>query len=81
MKKAIKLPNSNQQTRFRKAVAILNKFYEHEEHLTNVVDMLTDLRHLCDVKGLDFYEAERLAYNHYVEERGSVKVKGASARA
>ncbi len=54
MKKIAKKLNTNQRARTRKAVKILNKFYEPGQYLTNVVDMLTDLRHLCDVKKSTF---------------------------
>ena len=34
----------------------------------NIADMLTDLRHLCDVQGLDFGECDRIAYQNYLSE-------------
>ena len=68
MKKTTQKLNTNQRARSRKAVKILNRSYERGQHLTNVVDMLTDLRHLCDVKNIDFYEADTRAYEHYQEE-------------
>ena len=41
---------------------------------TNVTDLLTDLRHLCDAKSFDFAKLDRMAYSHYsveVQELGS----------
>ena len=35
----------------------------------NVIDMLTDLRHLCDAKGWDFADLDRQAYQHYRTEK------------
>ena len=35
----------------------------------NIADMLTDLRHLCDAKGWNFAELDRIAYRHYVPEK------------
>lgn len=34
----------------------------------NVTDMLTDLRHLCDAEGIDFFRCDRLARDHYMPE-------------
>ena len=34
-----------------------------------IVDLLADLRHLCDGLGLDFGDLDRLAYQHYAVER------------
>lgn len=35
---------------------------------TAITDLLADLRHLCDAKGLDFADLDRIAYNHYSHE-------------
>jgi len=61
---------NNQKKRSRKAVLILNKHYDRYDHRACVVDMLTDLRHFCDVKGIDFFDAGRSAYSHYLAEKG-----------
>lgn len=34
-----------------------------------VVDMLADLRHLCQWLGLDYHAADDTAYQHYIEEK------------
>lgn len=35
-----------------------------------ITEMLTDLRHYCEDKGLDFSHLDALAYSHYCEEDG-----------
>jgi predicted metallopeptidase len=35
-----------------------------------IVDLLADIRHLCDKVGLDYADHDRVAYNHYTEEKG-----------
>ena len=35
-----------------------------------IVDLLADIRHLCDKIGLDYADHDRVAYNHYIEEKG-----------
>jgi len=57
-----------QKKRARKAVSILNAAYDRGQHRENIVDMLSDLRHLSDVKGIDFYAALETSYNHYLAE-------------
>ena len=34
-----------------------------------MTDLLTDIRHYCDVKDVDFHACDRSAYNHYLKER------------
>lgn len=33
-----------------------------------IVDLLANLRHLCDREGLDFAELDSMAYIHYITE-------------
>lgn len=33
-----------------------------------ITDLLANIRHLCDLRGLDFAKLDRVAYSHYVEE-------------
>lgn len=33
-----------------------------------IIDLLADLRHLCDAEGLDFAELDRMAHDHYKVE-------------
>ena len=48
----------------------LAKIYDDGRGATgsNVVDMLTDLRHLCDAEGLNFSQCDRIARQHYAPE-------------
>ena len=48
---------------------ILQRTYDRYGKRDNVIDMLTDLRHLCDVRGWDFADLDRVAYNNYVPEK------------
>jgi hypothetical protein len=34
-----------------------------------VTDLLADLRHYCDVHGIDFAKQDKVAYQHYIEEK------------
>ena len=55
--------------RTKSLTTLLNKTYDPYGARCNVTDMLTDLRHLCDVKGWDFADLDRQAYQHYIEEK------------
>ena len=34
-----------------------------------ITDLLTDVRHYCDVRGVEFHVCDRQAYQHYLKER------------
>jgi hypothetical protein len=36
----------------------------------DLVDLLADIRHACDLAGIDFAKIDRRAYGHYCAERG-----------
>jgi len=55
--------------RAKSLTTILNKTYDPHGARGNVTDMLTDLRHLCDVKGWDFADLDRQAYQRYLTEK------------
>ena len=55
--------------RAKSLTTLLNKTYDPCGARRNVTDILTDLRHLCDVKGWDFADLDRQAYQHYIEEK------------
>jgi hypothetical protein len=59
----------NQRKRAKKAVKILNDNYEKGMDRQNVVDILTDLRHLCDIKKIPFYGCIGSSYMHYLAEK------------
>jgi len=48
--------------------AILAGYDSEYEMPMPVVDVLIDLRHLCDAMDLDFADCDRVAYDHYIEE-------------
>lgn len=55
---------------------VLKSLYDDEEKgPNNVIDMLTDLRHLCDVKGWSFENCDRIAKGHYAPEKQSNTVE------
>lgn len=47
---------------------VLKRLYDRYGKRDNVVDMLTDLRHLCDALELDFADLDRRAYRLYLPE-------------
>lgn len=49
--------------------AIIRAFGKREDPESGVIDILTDIRHLCDQVGLDFANLDRIAYNHYIAEK------------
>ena len=59
------------QQRAKSLTTVLNKTYDPYGEWCNIIDVLTDLRHLCDVNGWDFAELDRRAYNHYVTEKAT----------
>jgi hypothetical protein len=59
--------------RANKARTMLRATYQH--HPTRLVpedvtDALTDIRHLCDERGFDFFALETSSYQHYLAEKG-----------
>lgn len=51
--------------------AELERLYDEFGDDCNVIDLLTDVRHLCDVQGWNFAELDRTAYQHYIREIAS----------
>lgn len=49
----------------------LKRLYDEAGPPENVTDMLVDLRHLCDVRGWDFADLDRQAYQHYLVEHAA----------
>lgn len=49
---------------------LLGEVHEEPDAL-RLASVLTDVRHFCDVHGIDYYEAERTSYQHYLAERPS----------
>ena len=40
-----------------------------------VIDVLANLRHFCDSRGLDFGKLDRVAYGHYLTEKAEERAK------
>lgn len=64
-----KQPNKNQRDRARKLLRILNEHYERGMHTQNIIDVMTDIRHMCDVKNINFYVCHSKAYANYLWEK------------
>lgn len=60
----MKNPNSSHVATAEKA---LKSVYDHTGDKA-IVDMLADLRHLCDARRLDFAKLDRRAYRNYADE-------------
>jgi hypothetical protein len=63
----MKRANKRQARKIERAILAL---YDAADLQASIVDALTDLRHLCDVRGIGFHEADEMAYRHYAEEKG-----------
>lgn len=65
-------PVGANRTRVKNAGDALKGYQRIEpDKEANLTDLLTDLRHYCDSQGLDFADADRRAYQHYLEEKHS----------
>lgn len=54
--------------------ATKGEVYEEAEARTGPLELasvLADVRHWCDKHGIDFFEAEKLSYQHYLEENAA----------
>lgn len=49
--------------------ALRNVYHAADEQA--IVDLMSDLRHLCDLQGRDYYKLDRRAYRVYASERGA----------
>lgn len=63
MDRKMKQKNQDRAERAQQAVDL-----QEEGGDTGIVDLLANLRHLCDREGLDFAKLDRMAYAHYVLE-------------
>jgi len=63
----MKRANKHQARKIERAILAL---YDAGDVQASIVDALTDLRHLCDLRGVAFHEADEMAYRHYSEEKG-----------
>lgn len=58
-----KAKNQERATRAQMAVDL-----QEEGGDAGIIDLLANLRHLCDREGLDFDELDHMAYTHYASE-------------
>jgi hypothetical protein len=78
MAKAAHNPNMNRIQRARKAVrGYAGEFHDLE---ANIKDILCDLRHLCEAKGIDFDKCDRMARDHYQVESSRGPRLGSEAK-
>jgi hypothetical protein len=47
--------------------------YNGADPEANLTDLLTDLRHYCELEELDYQHLDALAYSHYCEENGQIE--------
>jgi len=61
----------NQKRAMTVAKAIRHQYHNHTSKLVpeDVIDILADIRHLCDARGWSFADQDRVAYQHYSQER------------
>jgi hypothetical protein len=58
-------PNALRATR---ADLVLHRYHVSDDLATNLVDLLTDAMHWCDMQGEDFHLALAQACRHYIHE-------------
>lgn len=64
----LKAENVRRAARAAQAIGGINEYAGNDEQ-TKMTDLLTDLRHMADWKGVNFYEALEMSYQHYLAER------------
>ena len=63
------LKGSTQTARGASLMAVLEEAYSpNKDTETNIINMLTDLRHLCFRQGYDFANLDQQAAHYYHEE-------------
>lgn len=55
--------------------AFVNQCGSSEVDQTDIMDLFTDLFHLCDALGVDFQDTAALAYHHYLVDIGDGGIK------
>ena len=57
------------KSRALKIVGVISEEYDGARNITEAAtNMLTDLRHFCTEYEVDFYQALKQSYRHYLEE-------------
>lgn len=54
---------------FNRIREIWEREYRDGDSRTFVKDILTDVRHFCDRRNLDFFQLKEASYDQYLEER------------
>ncbi len=67
---------TDQTDRIDRAEAAVNGYTGGQPYEINLRDLLTDLRHWCDLHDIDFDAADRMAKNHYELDRYEEAVDG-----
>ncbi len=62
------MTGSTPKQRAKAIEKVLRKIYDEYGKEANVIDVLADLRHLCDANKWDFKDLDRTAYIHYFTE-------------
>jgi hypothetical protein len=57
--------------RVESAKGACDYFTEGDDTATSVIDLLTNLRHLCAAEGVDFEARARMALTHFEAEQGN----------
>ena len=63
------MKGSTPKARAKELTKILASIYDKDGDESNVTDVLTDIRHLCEVKGYSLEDHLHRAYIHCLEEK------------
>ena len=58
--------------RMQKLSEILAESYDKADPAASLTDLLADARHFADAHGLNIADCDRVAHNHYLQERGAL---------
>jgi hypothetical protein len=59
----------NREARAKKIGEILGSFYDQDDPIAALRDLLADARHYADAYDLDYADEDRVAYDNYSAER------------
>lgn len=62
------MTNEKRVKAVEKALAAMPS-YDKRDRDCNLIDLLANIRHYCDDNGLEFGHLDRIAYEHYLEEK------------
>jgi hypothetical protein len=61
--------NLTNARRAKRCEKLLRRYDADSDLTTNLIDLLADARHWCDANDEDFYQLDRRAHAHYLDER------------